>query len=113
MFVDRGILGADLPIAAARNLELAHACALRRVPSEVAHEEVGNGVVTFCLHDCPPRLARRMAGLDGVLRVPPEETLAEWWRLVRRLVVVALGTALRRGELLALRWQDVAMLEGA
>jgi integrase len=53
-----------------------------------------------------------MAGLDGVLRVPPEETLAEWWRLVRRLVVVALGTALRRGELLALRWQDVAMLEG-
>ncbi|MBA2569154.1 MAG: site-specific integrase [Actinobacteria bacterium] len=35
-----------------------------------------------------------------------------WWNLTRRLVTVALGTALRRGELLALRWQDVELLEG-
>jgi integrase len=36
----------------------------------------------------------------------------EWWALSRRLVEVALGTALRRGELLALRWSDVELLEG-
>jgi integrase len=35
-----------------------------------------------------------------------------WWALSRRLVEVALGTALRRGELLALRWRDVELLEG-
>ena len=36
----------------------------------------------------------------------------EWWALSRRLVEVALGTALRRGELLALRWRGVELLEG-
>jgi integrase len=35
-----------------------------------------------------------------------------WWRLARALTFVALGTALRRGELLALRWRDVELLEG-
>ena len=35
-----------------------------------------------------------------------------WWELARRLTTVALGTALRRGELLGLRWQDVQLLEG-
>ena len=43
---------------------------------------------------------------------PPEDTLAEWWALVRRIVTLALTTALRRGELLALRWRDVELLEG-
>ena len=43
---------------------------------------------------------------------PPEDTLVAWWALVARLVVVALTTALRRGELLALRWCDVELLEG-
>lgn len=33
------------------------------------------------------------------------------WALARRLVQVALGTALRRGELLALRWRDVELLD--
>jgi integrase len=28
------------------------------------------------------------------------------------MTVVALGTALRRGELLALRWRDLQLLEG-
>jgi integrase len=37
---------------------------------------------------------------------------AEWWRLARRIVEVALATALRRGELLALRWADVELLGG-
>jgi integrase len=36
---------------------------------------------------------------------------APWWALARRMVLVALGTALRRGELLALRWCDVDLLE--
>jgi integrase len=40
----------------------------------------------------------------------PEEQL--WWRLARTLTFVALGTAMRRGELLALRWRDVQLLEG-
>jgi integrase len=38
----------------------------------------------------------------------PEESV--WWDLTRRMVVVALGTALRRGELLALKWEDVELL---
>jgi integrase len=36
----------------------------------------------------------------------------EWWRLARTLTFVALGTAMRRGELLALRWRDVHLLDG-
>ena len=36
----------------------------------------------------------------------------EWWRLARTLTFVALGTALRRGELLALRWKDIQLLDG-
>jgi integrase len=35
-----------------------------------------------------------------------------WWRLARTLTFVALGTALRRGELLALQWKDVQLLDG-
>jgi integrase len=35
-----------------------------------------------------------------------------WWQIARTLTFVALGTAMRRGELLALRWRDIEMLEG-
>jgi integrase len=41
---------------------------------------------------------------------PPEEHV--WWCTARTLTFLALGTALRRGELLALRWRDVQLLEG-
>src|SRR5213079_2035864 len=40
----------------------------------------------------------------------PDEQV--WWRLARTLTFVALGTAMRRSELLALRWRDVQLLEG-
>lgn len=35
-----------------------------------------------------------------------------WWRLAHALTFVGLGTAMRRGELLALRWRDVRLLDG-
>jgi integrase len=35
-----------------------------------------------------------------------------WWQLARAIAFVGLGTAMRRGELLALRWGDVRMLDG-
>jgi integrase len=34
-----------------------------------------------------------------------------WWQLAQTLTFVALATALRRGELLALRWHDIQLLE--
>ena len=36
----------------------------------------------------------------------------EWWRIARTLTFTALGTAMRRGELLALRWHDIHLLDG-
>ena len=39
------------------------------------------------------------------------ETDAEWWRLAHTLTFTALATAMRRGELLGLRWQDVHLLD--
>jgi integrase len=41
-----------------------------------------------------------------------DERHRPWWRLARTITFVALGTAMRRGELLALRWREVSMLEG-
>ncbi len=35
----------------------------------------------------------------------------EWWAIARRVVTVALGTGLRRGELLGLRWSDLSLLD--
>ncbi len=36
----------------------------------------------------------------------------EWWLLAKAIVVTALGTALRRGELIGLRWRSVNLLDG-
>jgi len=59
----------------------------------------------------PPQIARlgtAYAELEG--DAPDKEYV--WWRLARTLTFVALGTALRRGELLALRWRDIQLLDG-
>jgi integrase len=55
----------------------------------------------------------RLLAADRELEAEIDEPAdALWWRLTRRLVEVALAKALRRGELLALRWQDVELLDG-
>jgi integrase len=57
-------------------------------------------------------IGRLLAAYRQLEADPPEGTTAADWRLARRIVTVALGTGLRRGELLALRWLDVSLLEG-
>lgn len=64
--------------------------------------------------DTPVLREEEVAGLLNAYRVQQDAAdagEAEWWALARRLTLFALGTALRRGEILALRWQDVEMLE--
>lgn len=64
--------------------------------------------------DTPVLREQEVAGLLNAYRVQERAAdagEAEWWALARRLTAFALGTALRRGEILALRWQDVEMLE--
>lgn len=56
-----------------------------------------------------------IARLLGAYRELEAEAAYEeqvWWRMARTITFVALGTAMRRGELLALRWRDVRLLEG-
>jgi integrase len=72
----------------------------------------------------PPRVERQEMSVLTETEIPrllkayrhleqdAEKNERPWWALSRRLVEVALGTALRRGELLALRWRDVELLEG-
>jgi integrase len=54
----------------------------------------------------------RLWSAYGELHAEAEPEEQVWWRLARTLSFVALGTALRRGELLALRWRDVELLGG-
>jgi integrase len=57
-------------------------------------------------------IARLWTAYTQLERDAEEEEEKTWWRLARTLTFVALGTALRRGELLALRWKDVQLLDG-
>ena len=54
----------------------------------------------------------RLWSAYGELEAEANEREKVWWRLAGTLTFVALGTALRRGELLALRWRDVQLLGG-
>jgi integrase len=64
----------------------------------------------------PPRDQTEIARLWTAYHQLEHDTANEdeklWWRLARTITFVALGTALRRGELLALRWNDIQLLEG-
>ena len=48
----------------------------------------------------------------GELQHAADEDEWDWWEIARTITFVALGTAMRRGELLALRWRDVRLLDG-
>jgi integrase len=54
----------------------------------------------------------RLWSAYGELEREASATERPWWQLARAITFVGLGTAMRRGELLALRWSDVRMLDG-
>ena len=54
----------------------------------------------------------RLLSAYWALEAEAEEETKAWWQLAYTITFVALGTAMRRGELLALRWRDVRLLEG-
>jgi len=56
-------------------------------------------------------IARLFAAYDQLLETAAPDQLP-WWQLANSIVVTALGTAMRRGELLGLRWRAVDLLEG-
>jgi integrase len=57
-------------------------------------------------------IARLWTAYTELEQETDDEEQKAWWRLARTISFVALGTALRRGELLALRWKDVQLLDG-
>lgn len=56
-------------------------------------------------------IARLIAAYDQLALAADDEE-RQWWQLAKALVLIALGTGLRRGELLGLRWNAVDLLEG-
>jgi integrase len=57
-------------------------------------------------------IARLWTAYQQLERDAETDQQRAWWQLTRTLTFVALGTAMRRGELLALRWTDVRLLDG-
>ena len=55
-------------------------------------------------------IARLMSAYDELTTKASGEE-RQWWRLAKALVLVALGTAMRRGELVGLRWAAANLLE--
>lgn len=53
----------------------------------------------------------RLANAYEELIAEAAETEVEWWSLAKAIVLTALGTGLRRGELIGLRWSAVNLLE--
>ncbi len=58
-----------------------------------------------------PQIARLTAALQQLREAAPRRELP-WWLLAETIVLVTLGTALRRGELLGLRWRAVDLEQG-
>jgi integrase len=56
-------------------------------------------------------IARLLNAYDQLHRDAPTEE-RDWWLLAKTLVETALGTGMRRGELLGLRWDAIDLLEG-
>jgi integrase len=54
----------------------------------------------------------RLASAYDELADEASETECPWWLLAKAIVLTALGTAMRRGELVGLRWGSVNLLEG-
>ena len=61
----------------------------------------------------PAEIARVLAAFRELEAEEEDEQERLWWRIARRAVTVAVGTGLRRGELLALSWRNVELLAGA
>jgi integrase len=55
-------------------------------------------------------VSRLLAAFHELAERNPDE--AAWWTMARRMVLVVLGTAIRRGELLGLRWDAIDLLTG-
>ena len=53
----------------------------------------------------------RLANAYDELIAEASEAEGPWWTLAKSIVLVALGTAMRRGELVGLRWRSVNLLE--
>jgi integrase len=53
----------------------------------------------------------RLANAYDELIVEASDAEREWWSLAKGIVLTALGTAMRRGELIGLRWYAVNLLE--
>lgn len=53
----------------------------------------------------------RLANAYDELIAEASEVELPWWTLAKSIVLVALGTAMRRGELVGLRWRSVNLLE--
>ena len=53
----------------------------------------------------------RLANAYDELIAEASDVERRWWTLAKSIVLVALGTAMRRGELVGLRWRSVNLLE--
>ncbi len=53
----------------------------------------------------------RLANAYDELIAEASDLERPWWTLAKAIVLVALGTAMRRGELVGLRWRSVNLLE--
>jgi integrase len=53
----------------------------------------------------------RLANAYDELAAEAADAEQPWWTLAKGIVLVALGTAMRRGELVGLRWRSVNLLE--